>query len=173
MTATVTVLRLRLMQPTFLLVDRRINDLAARVEHWRPSAYAGGLYADFCDAQAALGELDQIQRAYARERLERLATRVGLVMPCVDDITGSAAWRCAGVVKALIDPWHLAKVLDALFPQPSVQARVTTPHGRTVEIWAAMTAADAAAMVHRIDAVLSRTPVRRVVGNCLLLPLRG
>lgn len=159
------------MHLPFEHADRRITDLAARVEHWRPGAYAGGLYIDFCDAQAALGDLDPVHLAYARERLERLAARVGLTMPCVDDVMGSAVWRCAAVVKSLIDPWHLAKVIEALFPQPSVQARVTMPHGRTVEIWAAMPAKEAASMVYRIDAVLTRTPVRRVVGNCLVLPL--
>ena len=71
----------------------------------------------------------------------------------------------------LRDPWHLAKVIGALFPQPSVQARVTQPRGRTVEIWTAMPSQEAMGMVRRTDAVLTRVPVRRVVGNCLLLPL--
>lgn len=161
------------MPNDFLLADRCINDLAERVRHWRPGSYAGGLYAAFTDAQAAMDELDPVQAAYTRERLERLATTVGIFMPCVEDIAGSAAWRCAGIVKALIDPWHLTKVIGALFPQPSVQARVTLPHGRTVEIWIAMSSAEAASMLRRIDAVLTRTPVRRVVGNCLVMPVRG
>lgn len=159
------------MRHPFEHADRRINDLAERVEHWRPGAYAGGLYADFVDAHAALADLDPVQVAYAGERFERLAARVGMTVPRVDDIAGSAHWRCVGVVKALIDPWHLAKVIGALFPQPSVQARVTRPRGRTVEVWTAMPREQALLMVRRIDAALTRTPVRRVVGNCLLLPL--
>lgn len=154
------------------LAERRLNNLSVRAQHWRPGAFAGGLYADFADAQAALGSMDAAQVAYARERLERLAARVGITVPRIDDITGSATWRCAGVVRALIDPWHLAKVIGALFPQPSVQARVTVSAARTVEIWVAMSSSDAPTMLRRIDAVLTRTPVRRVVGNCLVLSLR-
>lgn len=171
MTASFVFSRLSLMYSDFQLADRRINDLATRVDHWRPGAYAGGFYADFVDVNAALFALDPVQGAYASERLERLAARVGITLARVDDIAGSAHWRCVGVVKALIYPWHLAKAVGALFPQPSVQARVTRPRGRTVEIWTAMPNQEAMAMVRRIDAVLTRAPVRRVVGNCLLLPL--
>lgn len=160
------------MHPPFEHADRRINDLAARVEHWRPGAYAGGLYADFCDAQAALASLDPVHAAYARERLERLAQRAGVVMPNLDDIAGSDVWRCVGVVKSLLDPWHLAKVIGLLFPQPSVQARVTMPGGRTVELWVAMSAMEGGAMLRRIDAVLTRPVISRAIGNCLVLPLR-
>ena len=152
----------------FLAADRRINTLAARVDHWQAGAYAGGLLADFVEAQAALRDLAPGQADYARERLERLATRVSIVLPTIEDITGSAAWRCAGIVKSLIDPWHLAKVIAALFPQPSVQARVTMPHGRNVEIWVAMPDRAGQRMLRRIEAVLTRPNVRRVVGDCLV-----
>lgn len=156
------------MTTDFLAADRRINTLAARVEHWQPGAYAGGLMADFVAAQAALLDLAPEQADYARERLARLAERVGIVLPSVEDIAGSAPWRCAGIVKSLIDPWHLAKVLAALFPQPSVQARVTLPHGRNVEIWVAMPELAGQSMLRRIEAVLTRPNVRRAVGDCFV-----
>lgn len=159
------------MQQPFEHADRRLSDLAMRVEHWRPGAYAAGLYAQFVDAQAALFDLDPVHAAYARERLERIAARVGVTLPMFDDIAGSAAWRCVGVVKALIDPWHLAKVIEALFPQPSLRTRVVLARGRTVEIWTAMTLADGLVMLRRIEGVLTRAAVRRVVGNCVLLPV--
>lgn len=171
-TASSVVYRLTPMHHDFELADRRINHLAARVAHWRPGAYASGLYADFCDAQAALAALDPVHLAYARERLERLAQRVGIVMPSLDDIAGSDRWRCVGVVKSLLDPWHLAKVIGLLFPQPSVQARVTMPGRRTVELWVAMSAMEGGAMLRRIDAVLTRPAISRAIGNCLVLSLR-
>lgn len=156
------------MTSGFLAAHRRINTLAARVQHWSPGAWPGGLYADFVAAQASLRDLAPDQAAYARERLDRLALEVGIVLPRIDDIAGSATWRCAGIVRSVIDPWHLVKVIGALFPQPSVQARVTMPHGRNVEIWVAMQDAAGQGMLRRLEAVLTRPNVRRVVGDCLV-----
>lgn len=173
MTGCRTARRIAFTVPTdFLLADQRLNSLASRVEYWRPGAYAGGLYAAFADAQDALSGLEPSQAAYARERLERLATRVGVLMPRSEDVAGTSIWHCAGVVKSQADPWHVAEVVNALFPQPSVQARVTLPAARTVELWFAMPHPAGYRTLRRIEAVLTRDSVRQQIGNCLVLPTR-
>lgn len=115
--------------------------------------------------------LEPSHAAYAKERLQRLAANVGIVLPAVENVAGSATWRCVGVVKSMIDPWHLAKVIAALFPQASVQARVSAAPGRTVEPWMAMPPPAGVRMLGRVDAVLTRDDVQRAIGNCLVIPL--
>lgn len=158
------------MHSPFLRADRHLNTLASRVDVWKSGGYPGGVYAAFADALAALNELEPTQAAYCRERLERLAARVGVLLPVGEDISGSAVWRCVGVVKSTVDPWHLCKVIRALFPQPSVQARVSEPGSATVELWAAMREGGGRRWVRRVEAALTRSHVRRTVGNCLVLP---
>lgn len=160
------------MQTAFAIADRRLNALAERVAVWRPGTYAGGLYAAFADALAALDVLEPSHAMYCRERLERLAAPVGLVLAVTDDIAGSAPWRCAGIVKSHVDPWHMVNVLHGLFPQPSFRARVAKPGPPTVEVWTAMRPAAGRLLLRRVESALTRPSVLERVGNCWVLPLR-
>lgn len=160
------------MPSDFLHATRHLNTLAERVEHWRPGAYAGGLYVAFATAQEALADVEPAFAALGRERLGRLAEAVGVVVAHTEDVAGAAAWRCVGAIKSAADPWHVAQLLRRLFPQPSVQARVTMPAGRTVEVWTAMLDGAGRTLLRRVECALTRDIVVCAVGHCLVVPAK-
>lgn len=60
--------------------------MAARVDVWKPGAYAGGLFADLVQAQQSVAAILAGDRPFYTERLQRIAERAGVALAPTSDV---------------------------------------------------------------------------------------
>lgn len=85
------------MKDSATAAEALLDDLASRLDVWKPGAYAGGLFAAFARAQRAVAEVNAADRSFHAERLQRLADRAGIVLAPATDRGTPIATIKAGV----------------------------------------------------------------------------